>query len=62
MKVIRRKPLPGEKCFGGSGILVPYRPQHDGGSSTPERPSAAAPAINHERVDGQDPKPESEHK
>ena len=57
MKVTRQKPRPGETCFGGSGILVPYRPRHDGGTSSPERPSAAALAINNEPVDGLDQEP-----
>jgi hypothetical protein len=60
--VTRGKPLgPEERMFGGKGILVPFRPRHDNGPPAQERPRAE-PAINHERVDGQDPEPEGQQK
>jgi hypothetical protein len=45
IKVIRREPKPGEKCFGGSGILIPYRPQQTQPSqeNSPVPPDQPAP-------------------
>jgi hypothetical protein len=61
-RVLRGRQLgPDERIFGGKGILVPYRPRHDTELPAQVR-SRAEPAINHERVVGQDPEPEAQQK
>jgi hypothetical protein len=56
-KVTWRDPLPGETCFGGKGILVPYRPRHDGGTSAPERTNITEPTISKGQQDDFGPEP-----
>lgn len=48
-KVIRRDPLPGEKIFGGSGVLIPFKlpPTKQPTGNSPEASGSNAPQKNH---------------